>query len=143
MQMDASRGRLLRRSAPPERVRHTTGAMRHMNVNTYDETSQEYAAQVGDYWGQRETNIRSWWQSPIVLEELRRRVTGDPAQSFEAYFRERYCPTPFGRALSLGAGGGHFERALLDLDVCDEILGVDISPARVGHANALVPEHMQ
>ena len=114
-----------------------------MTVNTYDETSQEYAAQVGDYWGQRETNIRSWWQSPIVLEELRRRVTGDPAQSFEAYFRERYCPTPFGRALSLGAGGGHFERALLDLDVCDEILGVDISPARVEHANALVPEHMQ
>ncbi|HEY7961928.1 MAG TPA: class I SAM-dependent methyltransferase, partial [Solirubrobacteraceae bacterium] len=103
----------------------------------------EYAAQVGDYWGQRETNIRSWWQSPVVLSELRRRVTGDPEQSFEQYFRERYCPAPFHRALSLGAGGGHFERALLDLGVCEEILGVDISRARVDHANALVPEHMR
>jgi SAM-dependent methyltransferase len=114
-----------------------------MTVNTYDETSEEYAAQVSEYWGQRETNIRSWWQSPIVLAELRRRVTRDPLKSFEQYFRERYCPTPFARALSLGAGGGHFERAMLDLGACQEILGVDISQARVEHASALVPEQMR
>jgi SAM-dependent methyltransferase len=114
-----------------------------MQVNTYDETSQEYAQQVGDYWSQPEPHIRSWWQSPVVLAELRRRVTGDPQQSFEEHFRERYCPQPFGRALSLGAGEGHCERTMLELGICDEILGIDISQARVDYANALVPEHMQ
>jgi SAM-dependent methyltransferase len=112
-------------------------------MQTYDETSEAYARQVGEYWGQREPHIRSWWQSPIVVAEIQRRVTGDPAKSFEEYFRERHCPQPFGRALSLGAGSGHMERAMLELGICREILGVDISEARVEHANALVPEHMR
>jgi SAM-dependent methyltransferase len=111
-------------------------------MQTYDETSEEYARQVSEHWARRESHVRSWWQSPVVLAEIRRRITGDPAKSVEAYFRERYCPRPFGRALSLGAGGGHFERAMLDIGACREILGVDISEARVRHANALIPDDM-
>jgi SAM-dependent methyltransferase len=112
-------------------------------VKTYDETSAEYAQKVGERWAAPELHVRSWWQSPVVLAELRRRVTGDPHKSFEEYFRERYCPRPFARALSLGAGGGHCERTMLELGICDEILGVDISQARVDHASALIPEHMR
>jgi SAM-dependent methyltransferase len=112
-------------------------------MQTYDETSEEYAKQVSEHWARREAHIRSWWQSPIVVAEIRRRVTGDPGKSFETYFRERYCPRPFGRALSLGAGGGQFERSMLDIGACGEILGVDISEERVRHANALVPEHLE
>ncbi len=112
-------------------------------MNVYDETSEEYATRVGEHWGRRSTHIRSWWQSPIVLAELHRRVTGDPAKSFEEYFHERYLPTPVRRALSLGAGSGHFEQRLLGLGACEEILGVDISRARVEHANALVPESLR
>jgi SAM-dependent methyltransferase len=112
-------------------------------MQTYDETSEEYARRVSEHWAQREDHVRSWWQSPVVLAEIRRRVTGDSAKSFEAYFLERYCSQPFGRALSLGAGGGHFELSMLNLGACSEILGVDISETRVRHANALVPEHMK
>jgi len=112
-------------------------------MKTYDETSQEYAQQVGEYWSQPEPHIRSWWQSPVVLAELRRRVTGDPQKSFEEYFRERYCPRPFGRALSLGAGEGHCERIMLESGICEEILGVDISQSRVDYANSVIPEHLK
>jgi SAM-dependent methyltransferase len=112
-------------------------------METYDETSEEYAALVGGHWGRPESRVRSWWQSPVVMAEVRRRVTGDPAKSFEEHFRDRYCPEPYERALSLGAGGGQLERAMLDLGCAREILGVDISQARVDHANAQVPEHMR
>lgn len=108
-------------------------------MKAYDETSQEYARQVAEHWSQPEPHIRSWWQSPVVLAEVRRRVTGDPRKSVEEYFRDRYCPSPFGRALSLGAGNGQLELSMLELGVCDEILGIDISEARVEYANAQIP----
>lgn len=109
----------------------------------YDETSSEYALKVGAQWARRETAVRSWWNSPVVLAEIQRRVTGDQDTPVEQYFRDRYCPTPFPRALSLGAGGGQLERSMLALGVCREILGIDISEARVEHANAAIPENLK
>lgn len=105
----------------------------------YDETSSEYARRVGAHWARRETATRSWWQSPVVVSEIQRRITGEAGKRVESYFRDRYCPSPLGRGLSLGAGGGQFERSMLELDVCREILGIDISEARVEQANAAVP----
>jgi O-antigen biosynthesis protein len=104
-----------------------------------DETSSEYAQRVGSHWARRETAVRSWWQSPVVLSEIQRRITGQAGKPVEEYFRDRYCPEALGRGLSLGAGGGQLERSMLELGVCEEILGVDISEARVEHANAAVP----
>ncbi|HWY89537.1 MAG TPA: class I SAM-dependent methyltransferase [Solirubrobacteraceae bacterium] len=106
----------------------------------YDETSLEYARHVGAQWARRETAVRSWWQSPVVVGEIQRRVTGEANKRVEEYFRDRYCPTPFGRALSLCAGGGQMEQSMLELGVCQEILGIDISEARVEHANAAIPD---
>ena len=104
-----------------------------------DETSAEYARRVGAHWARREDTICSWWQSPVVVGEVRRRITGNPETRVEQYFRDRYCPRTLGRGLSLGAGDGAFERSMLELGVCEEILGVDISEARVERANAAVP----
>jgi SAM-dependent methyltransferase len=104
-----------------------------------DETSAEYARRVGAHWARREDTIRSWWQSPVVVGEVRRRITGRPETRVEQHFRDRYCPRTLGRGLSLGAGDGGFERSMLELGVCKEILGVDISEARVARANAAVP----
>src|SRR3954468_11885926 len=59
-----------------------------------------------------------WWQSPVVMAEIRRRVTGQPSLAVEQYFRDRYATTPFGRALSVGAGHGQLEIAMLALGVC-------------------------
>ena len=104
-----------------------------------DETSADYARRVGAHWARRDDTIRSWWQSPVVLGEVRRRITGRPETPVEQYFRDRYCPRTLGRGLSLGAGDGALERSMLELGACQEILGVDISEARVERANAAVP----
>ena len=104
-----------------------------------DETSADYARRVGTHWARREDAIRSWWQSPVVVGEVRRRITGDAQKRVEQYFRDRHCPRTLGRGLSLGSGDGGFERSLLELRVCEEILGIDISEARVERANAAVP----
>lgn len=109
----------------------------------YDETSSEYALRVGAQWARRETAVRSWWHSPVIMGEVQRRVTGETGKPVEEYFHDRYCPTPFARALSLGAGNGELERSMLELGVCEEILGIDISEARVEHANAAIPEALR
>ncbi|MGO8906093.1 MAG: class I SAM-dependent methyltransferase [Solirubrobacteraceae bacterium] len=109
----------------------------------YDETSSEYAQRVGAHWGRRHSAIRSWWQSPVVLEEVQRRITGHAGKRVEEYFRDRHCTRPFGRALSLGAGGGQLERSMLELGVCREIVGIDISEARVEQANAAIPQALR
>lgn len=117
----------------------------------YDETSSEYALRVGTHWARRETSIRSWWQSPVVVGEIQRRITGEAGKRVEEYFRDRHCPRsfprgsrrPFRRALSLGAGGGQLERSMLELGVCREILGIDISEARVESANSVIPQALR
>jgi SAM-dependent methyltransferase len=105
----------------------------------FDETSPEYAQRVGEHWARTETAVRSWWQSPVIVGEIQRRITGDADTPVAEYFRDRHCPRTLGRGLSLGAGGGQLERSMLELGVCEEILGVDISEARVERASAAVP----
>jgi SAM-dependent methyltransferase len=106
----------------------------------YDETSAEYARRVSAHWARREDAIRSWWQSPVVVGEIQRRITGRTDMRVEQYFRDRHCRRTVRRGLSLGAGHGGFERSLLELGVCQEILGIDIREARVDRANASVPD---
>jgi|SRR5271165_1012793 len=116
---------------------------RHEGSPGYDETSTEYERRVGTHWSPRESQIRSWWQSAVIVGEVQRRITGEAGTPVEEYFRDRYCPRPLGRALSLGAGEGHLERSMLKLDVCDEILGVDISEHRVEWANSAIPQSLK
>ena len=106
----------------------------------YDETSSDYARRVGGHWARSETAIRSWWQSPVIVGEIQRRITGQAGKRVEEHFRDRHCPRPLGRGLSLGAGGGQLERSMLELGICEEILGIDISEARVERANAAIPK---
>jgi SAM-dependent methyltransferase len=108
-----------------------------------DEKGAEYAEQVGSVWGVADETIRSWWQSPVAVRECNRRITGDPLLSPPEYFKRRYCEETRGTAISLGAGGGELERQMLDLGVCQSILGVDISRQRVDSANATVPAHLR
>jgi SAM-dependent methyltransferase len=109
----------------------------------YDETSPEYARRVGAHWAHGGTAVRSWWQSPVVVGEIQRRITGDAGKRVEEYFRDRHCPATLERGLSLGAGEGRLERSMLELGVCGEILGIDISEARVERATAAVPPELR
>jgi len=54
------------------------------------------AVAVGRYWSshtnasrQHSQHLRvSWWQSPVILREVQRRVSGDPNTSFAQFFRQ-------------------------------------------------------
>lgn len=102
--------------------------------------TEAYARRVSEAWGQhRDEGIRSFWQSPVVMAELNRRITGDPAVDQVVHFRDRFCAAPRRSALSLGSGSGHLEIRMAEVGVCDRMLGVDISEPRVQEAMGRVP----
>jgi SAM-dependent methyltransferase len=105
--------------------------------------SGSYAETVAAAWNRPRVDGRSFWDSPIVNAEINRRITGDPDITPGAYFVSRYCQVPFRRALSLGCGGGSFERELLEFGACQEVVGVDISPKRVAGGTAATPPHLE
>ena len=105
-------------------------------------STTDYAARVAAHWAKTDDTIRSFWQSPVVMAEINRRVTGDPAVKPLEYFRRKYCPEPRGLGLSLGSGDGQLEIAAVDLGIVDRIVGLDISPERVKRATARVPERL-
>jgi SAM-dependent methyltransferase len=108
-----------------------------------DAHSPEYAAQVAARWAKVNGSVRSWWQSPVVLAEINRRITGDPEVAPEEYFVDRYCREPVDLAVSLGAGGGQLERRLFALGACRRLIGVDIAETRVARANSKVKPELR
>jgi SAM-dependent methyltransferase len=108
-----------------------------------DSTSQEYESAVVERWASTDRTVRSFWQSPVVMAEINRRVTGDPRCKPQEYFARRYCETPRRLALSLGCGDGHLEHELLRLNACERLLAVDISPERLARAHANTPEELR
>jgi SAM-dependent methyltransferase len=106
-------------------------------------TSAEYEAKVSAAWSGADPATRSWWQSPVVLSEIQRRITGDPGLSPQRYFAGRYAATPFASAVSLGCGGGQLERELVELGACEELLGLDLSEERIRAASDRVPPELR
>lgn len=104
-----------------------------------DPTSPDYERAVVVRWGQRDSAIRSFWQSSVVASEINRRVTGDSSEAPAAYFTRAYCSTPRGRALSLGCGDGQLELSLLALGACERMVAVDLSPSRLDRVRAAAP----
>jgi SAM-dependent methyltransferase len=110
---------------------------------TIDPTSEAYERTVADHWGGGDSSIRSFWQSPVVMAEINRRVTGDPQLKSYEYFIQRHCPTPRARGLSIGCGEGHLEREMMRLGACESLVAVDISSDRIERARAGTPTDLQ
>src|SRR5271169_6854446 len=73
-----------------------------------------------------------WVESPIVQEYLNRNCTGDPALNWIAYSVARYFHGNVApRVLSLGCGGGVFERDLLGLVPQARVVGMDFSSGAI------------
>ncbi len=107
-----------------------------------DPTSQEYERAVAKRWSAADRTVRSFWQSPVVMAEINRRITGDPRCKPHEYFVRRYCRSPRKRGLSLGCGDGGFERELLRLGACEHLVAVDLSPERLERARANTPAEL-
>jgi SAM-dependent methyltransferase len=104
----------------------------------------EYERRVAAHWGETpRSEIRSFWQSPVVMAEINRRITGDPQLAPIAFFAREFCERPRRRALSLGSGDGQLELAAVRVGACEEIVGIDLSPERVARARSRVPEELR
>ena len=77
-----------------------------------------------------------WMADPDCRLAINARVTGNPNLWPLDWFQRRHALQPLRRALSLGCGTGSLERAARRLGLCDEIEGVDGSPASLGQARA-------
>lgn len=75
---------------------------------------------------------RNLWQShPITQDHIQRAMTGDAAVNWLNFFHRRYCTAPFEFGISLGCGNGAAERDSINLGICREIDGYELSPGAV------------
>jgi len=68
----------------------------------------------------------SWMAEPKCREAINRRVSGLP-EAWPIVAFQWYIGRKFRRGLSLGCGLGNLERAVRQIDLCEEIEGVDAS----------------
>jgi SAM-dependent methyltransferase len=76
-----------------------------------------------------------WMAEPKCREAINRRVSGDPFVWPLEHFR-MYVGRRFRRGLSLGCGLGNLERVVRQMDLCEQIDGVDVSEASLEKARA-------
>lgn len=76
-----------------------------------------------------------WVESPIVTQYMNRNIAGDPAMNWVAYSVGQYLTGRIRpRILSLGCGGGVFERDLIRLVPDAQLLGLDFSDGAIALA---------
>jgi ubiquinone/menaquinone biosynthesis C-methylase UbiE len=104
-----------------------------------DETHRDDSRAFWDTHHHVNEDPTSWQADPQCREAINRRVSGDPQAwplvAFQWYIRRR-----FRRGLSLGSGLGNLERAARQIDLCEEIEGVDASEVSLGIARARASE---
>lgn len=84
---------------------------------------------------------RGWLDSELIEREyIRPRISGSPDVYYVEHFVERHLRESTGRLLSLGCGGGHLERQLMDLEAAPAIDALDSSPASIELATRLAAQ---
>jgi len=73
----------------------------------------------------------SWWDSPVIVQECQRLVTGDPEMDIYQFLKKCLPHLPFDKGLSICSGSGEFERDLLDHNICNSIDAYEIAEERV------------
>jgi len=75
-----------------------------------------------------------WVPSAALQHHVNRTVSGSPEVDWLSHLRATHLPAQVGRALVVGCGEGHVERALARAGGAREILGIDADTAAVGRA---------
>ncbi len=68
----------------------------------------------------------TWNDYPQIKDEINRRVSGDPAVSWQEHFQRSMGGRKFRKALILNCGNGWVERELYESGLFEEAVGVDI-----------------
>ena len=82
----------------------------------------------------------SWWDSPVIVEECQRLITGNPKMDIYEFLKKHLPPRPLHKGLSICSGSGEFERGLLDNDLCKTIDAYEIAEERVKEGIRLAKE---
>ena len=118
-----------------EKLLHS-GLLRRINPFALSEK-----ARVKARWNPPDTAVRHWYQIPLVISRVNRRVSGDSRANFHDFVCSRYFNDgKKRRALSLGCGSGDRELEWARRGVFYQILGLDLSPHRIARANSRAAE---
>ncbi|MBI5278175.1 MAG: class I SAM-dependent methyltransferase [Burkholderiales bacterium] len=96
------------------------------------------AARHWDEWQARQggRGYVDWADHPAVMALLQRELFGDASVSVLHFLESNYPQFGAARAVSLCCGDGAFERLLVEHGIFGSVVGTDLSPVRVAHANA-------
>src|SRR5689334_2054560 len=98
----------------------------------------EINQRVAEYWSTNRKTARliNWIEHPVLVAEMNRRSSGDPAMHAYAWFRARYLPKPAALSLVLGCGTGEFERGAAPVGFSEHFHANDISAGAIERARA-------
>jgi SAM-dependent methyltransferase len=82
----------------------------------------------------RDPGAPFWVPSPALQGHLNRAASGDPGVDWLTHVRSRHLPSRIARALVVGCGEGHVERALARMPGVGDVLAVDADAAAVARA---------
>jgi ubiquinone/menaquinone biosynthesis C-methylase UbiE len=101
--------------------------------------TQGDAARHWDEWQGRQAPGHGWvdWADhPTAMALVQQDLFGDASVSVLHFLKSRYPQFGSARAVSLCCGDGAFEKLLVEHGVFGSVVGTDLSPVRVEHANA-------
>lgn len=101
------------------------------------------AANAAAFWDANKHKIHDasyWLAHPLCRFAANRRISGDPHEWPLDWFRRRYVPSPFRRAISWGCGMGALERNAARIQLALAIDAFDVSTASLADARRLLEE---
>ena len=92
-----------------------------------------------DYQSRNEASKgASWWDSPVIVAECQRRISGDATLDIYQFFQRCLQGRLLEKGISICSGSGEFERAVLDNGLCGQIDAYELSEKRVKEGKKLL-----
>lgn len=83
----------------------------------------------------------SWWDSPIIVRECQRRISGDAAMDIYRFFKKCLQGRSLETGISICSGSGEFERTLMDNGLCRRMDAYELSEKRVESGRKMAEKH--
>ena len=80
----------------------------------------------------------SWWDSPIIVAECQRRISGNANMDIYQFFKKCLQGRSLEKGISICSGSGEFERTLMDNGLCRQIDAYELSEKRVEEGRTMV-----
>ncbi len=107
--------------------------------------AEENLAKTRTFWDDYQTGNEasrgaSWWDSPVIVAECQRLISGDPETDIYKFFKKCLQGRPLEKGVSICSGSGEFERTLIDHGLCRRIDAYELSERRVEEGRKMAEE---